>query len=184
MREHARIIVEGMDGSGKTTLVSQLHRMLDNENTLYVPGYNRVEGNKPHIAQWWMDEIANNPPGKTIVHDRFFYPEFVYGPILRGKIAADPAVVDYVSHFLEHFAFLIYCRPPTAVIQSSLGAEVQMPGVEEQFHVLLQQYDSVMDQQIIRYKGRYFKYDWTTDGSLMLLRDKIHDYLGGMLDEY
>lgn len=172
-KAYARIVVEGMDGSGKTTLVEQLQDYLGDRGYI-ISGYNRIEGDKPPIQQWWMEQLAFNPVGQVVVHDRFYYPELVYGPVLRNKIAVDLSTKLYVENFLRNNALLIYCRPPTGVLSQSIHEEDQMEGVIERFTDLLVAYDRLMIKEAPLYNGRFIKYDWN---NLMGLLNKVAGYI-------
>lgn len=177
MRDYARIVIDGMDGSGKSTLTKQVIDYLG-ERAYYVPGYNRVEDlNKPPMEQWWMHQLAYNPPDKVVVHDRFFYPELVYGPVLRGNIAAAESTVDYVRRFLRYRGFLIYCRPDYQTISKGVQSELQMEGVIEKFDDLLHAYDDVMIEEAVSMGDRFFRYNWKNDDSAFRLFQALAGYL-------
>lgn len=176
IRPYSRIVVEGMDGSGKSTLLRQL-KLTFREQAILVPGYNRVEGEKPAIDIWWEQQVGMNPNDAVLIHDRFFYSEFVYGPILRGTTHAAWPTVEYLKKFLRDRAFLIYCRPPVEVIRSGFKAEPQMDGIEKHFHQLLTAYDSLMGYEATFMQDRFFKYDWTEEGDLGDLLTMLEGYL-------
>lgn len=176
IKPYSRVVVEGMDGSGKSTLLKQLKTHFEDAAVL-VPGYNRVEGEKPAIDQWWQEQIAINPGETVIIHDRFFYSEFVYGPILRGTTQGSWPTVEYMKQFLRDRAFLIYCRPPVEVIRSGFKSQPQMEGIAERFNDLLSQYDGLMNEESTFMEGRFFKYDYTDEGDLGELLTMLEGYL-------
>lgn len=173
----SRIVVEGMDGSGKTTLVNQLYEYLGPSRVEIVPGYNRIEVPKSPISTWWMEQLSINPFNRVVIHDRFFYPELVYGPVLRGKINAEQSTIDYVRSFLREHALLIYCRPPVGVIRKGVMAESQMLGVHAKFSHLLYEYDLVMSEEVPHMGKRFIRYDRTKDDALLRLMGYIREYL-------
>lgn len=179
IKPFARIVVEGMDGAGKTTLVSQMMSFLGENRAHFVPGYNRITGPKPEIHQWWMEQLGFNPENKVVVHDRFFYPELVYGPILRNKVNAPPATLAYVLQYLRQHSLLIYCRPPTEVLAKGATVQQQMKGVHERFYDLLIQYDSVMVEEAnhLSKSGRFIMYDWTKDDAMSKLFHQVMGYI-------
>ena len=178
IRPYARVIVEGMDGSGKTTLVRQLDAYFG-EQVIVVPGYNRTPDPKSPMPQWWMEQLAVNRPGQFAMHDRFFYPELVYGPVLRGSVNAEKWVLDYVLKFLRAHAMIIYCRPPTEVITRGIEVEDQMEGVKPHLHDLLIKYDHVMvgEAAHLAPTGRFISYDWTQDDAMMRLIRRMTGYV-------
>ena len=174
MRENARIIVEGLDGSGKTTLVNSLLELSG------FPKFERVrneKGSHPDLDHWWMYQLDKKDEGIPL-HDRFFYPELVYGPVLRGGIGTDPGITDYVHRHLRSFSFLIYCRPPDARIRMALSENrEQWPGVRENFTTLLARYDEVMDDEAGVYGPRFFVYDYTKIYSQVAILSALEDYI-------
>jgi len=176
IRDYARIVIEGIDGSGKSYLANQVLSYLG-EQGHYIPGYNRVIGHKPPMPQWWMDQLAYNPVGKVVVHDRFFYPELIYGPVLRGTLVMDQSVQRYVQEFLRHRALLIYCRPPISTISKGIEKEHQMKGVKEHFNDLLLAYDQLMINEANVMDGRFHKYDWTEPTGLAKLLYRMAGYI-------
>lgn len=175
IRPYSRIIVEGMDGSGKTTLVNQLVEYLGDRGEL-VPGYNRTPDPKSPMPQWWMEQLARNPVDKVVVHDRFFYPELVYGPLLRGRVNMDGPTRAYVQEFLRKYAFLIYCRPNIETLVQGFTVEPQMDGLQEAFHELLLSYDELMISEAPHYNGRFMRYDWKDDRAMMRLMSQLAGY--------
>lgn len=176
IRPYARVVVEGMDGAGKTTLVNQLESFLGDYGH-FVPGYNRVVGEKSPMSQWWMEQLAENPVGRVIIHDRFFYPELVYGPVLRNKIDTDGSTQFYVQNFLRQYAFLIYCRPPIAVLREGAQVEKQMEGVYDRFTELTVEYDKLMITEAEAMDGRFIKYDWTENNAILKLLRRLTGYI-------
>ena len=176
IRPYRRIVIEGMDGSGKTTLVKQLMQHYG-DNAHLVPGYNRYPEPKPPMDRWWMEQLARHPVGKIVIHDRFFYPEFVYGPQLRGYVNAEPPTIEYVQKFLREHAFLVYCRPPVDVLRQGVEVEPQMEGVKDMFIDLLGAYDTMIIDEAPHYGGRFIKYDWSEDQAMAKLMMRLNGYL-------
>lgn len=174
MRENARVIVEGMDGSGKSTLV---------ESLLTLPGLPRFEkvrntkGSRPDLGEWWIKELLTEHQGVPL-HDRFFYPELVYGPVLRGFLGVEPGTIEYVRRYLRTFCFVIYCRPPDARISMALHQDrEQWPGVREKRDELIQAYDNIMEVEAEHYGSRFFRYDYTKIQADVGLLEALEDYL-------
>lgn len=176
IQPYKRIVIEGMDGSGKSTLVNQLMEHYGDQAHL-IPGYNRYPDPKSTMDRWWMEQLATHPVGKIVIHDRFFYPEFVYGPTLRGYINAESSTVQYVQSFLREHAFLIYCRPPVEILKEGIEAETQMVGVKEMFNDLLSAYDNMIITEALHYGGRFMKYDWSDDQAMLKLITRLVGYL-------
>lgn len=176
IKPYARIVIEGMDGSGKTTLVKELTDFLG-DNGDFVPGYNRQPEPKSEMDQWWMEQLARHPVGKVVVHDRFFYPELIYGPILRGYVKGSSSTLNYVREFLRAYALLIYCRPPTEVLKKGVEVEFQMEGVKNMFNDLLIAYDKLMIEEAPSYNGRFLIYDWSKKNAFNNLAQVVSGYM-------
>jgi len=166
-----RIIVEGMDGAGKSTLAAELQSFLKPSELV-----KNELGPRPDLETWWKQELRREEE-RTLIYDRFFYPEFVYGPILRGKVNIPNFVIEHILTNLRQVAFLIYCRPDTHTIKKGSQTKEQWPGVNENFLPLLQAYDTLMMNEIQWYGWRFFRYDWENTKSLKDLKATLVDYL-------
>jgi hypothetical protein len=124
-----------------------------------------------------MEKLGYNPVDKVVVHDRFFYPEFVYGPVLRGGTQGSRWEHNYVRDFLRSRAFLIYCRPPIGVLRDGAISNPQMKGVLERFDDLLLHYDQLMIDEAPHYNGRFVRYDYTNNFHLDILLKKLAGYI-------
>lgn len=166
-----RIVVEGMDGSGKTTLIQQLTDR--NPDFFIVPGIGPVDD----ITQRIMDLLDAEDTGRVPVHDRLFFSELVYGPVIRGAIAIDHTALQNFAWFLRQTAFLIYCRPHTQVLNEHLNKKPQMPGVVSRQKELVTAYDHVMEVEKQWFGPRFFHYSWPREGELQRLEATLAGYL-------
>lgn len=110
------IIVEGCDGSGKSTLIKNLGIT----DTLWMGGA-RVKhptrgvswayaDNVPPVAQFGR-QIQRNL--HRVAFDRFHISERVYGPLLRGEQVMDDDAFERVSAELRRLRVpVILCLPP------------------------------------------------------------------------
>lgn len=170
-----RIIVEGPDGAGKTTLIQSL---LDTEPTQ--PVRNKME-DKQDFDQWWPEIL--NWHGNVFVplHDRFFYSELVYGPVIRGCIKAKMTTIVRVQKELRSGAALIYCRPSFAAIQAAASDKPQMAGVLDNLEILVKEYDTLLMQEATEYGRRFYLYDWQADEEPRGVTKFVRAYLSGGL---
>lgn len=105
------IIIEGPDGSGKTTLAEKLSKQT---------GYPVVHRSQPkseeeklQMLRGYVDAID---VGKNVIFDRCWYSEMAYGPVMR-----DESVITYPEMYLleeklaKNGAIIIYCtdKPKT-----------------------------------------------------------------------
>lgn len=110
------IILEGPDGSGKTTLgrrLSALH------------GIPLVKREKQDAYLWCMSELSSWSLSGLKIYDRFaLVSEYIYGPLRRGAKAVEfeldyPPTAEMMERFVRD-ALIIYCRPPATVIMRNV----------------------------------------------------------------
>jgi thymidylate kinase len=172
-RQTLRIIIEGMDGAGKTTLASALIDRIS-DMTLIPPA-----GPTTNLTIWWPEQLDRPSDFVVPVHDRFVYSELVYGPVLRGRLSVDVNLVNNALWFLRMSAFLIYARPPVQTLKYGFGKQQQMKGVHENFDALLEAYDQQMLQEQSWYKERFTQYSWQREGEIDRIEMLVRNYLGG-----
>lgn len=171
-----RVIVEGMDGTGKSTLVTHLWT----EFTHLTPVVNKL-GPDQDLFNWWLKHLVPNSLGLTPVYDRFFYSELVYGPIIRGHLKVTHEQVLFMYNQLREKALLIFARPSIEDILSVINNKEQMKGVEDHLHDLVLKYDEVMMQEADHYGRRFYVYDWRHENEPGRVTKFVRDYLSGAL---
>ena len=177
VRQDYRIIVEGMDGGGKTTLIERLQEKFHNLEYIRNP-----KGPDQDFDVWWPEQLDRGKSPIVPIHDRFFYSEIVYGPTLRGHITANDNLVQNSLWFLRSHAFLIYARPHSDTLREGFKNRKQMEGVEEQFTKLLEAYDTLMALEASWYKDRFLRYDWVNPGSFHEVENTVERYMLGELE--
>lgn len=176
MRQDLRIIVEGMDGSGKSTLVRRLTDDFDGLVLVKNPLDDKQDFNK-----WWPQELDRTKSYEVPIHDRFFWSELVYGPVIRGRLAVGEILLNNVVLFLRQVALLVYARPHSSIIMEAMKVNDQMPGVFEKKRELLGLYDNLMMVEKQWFKNRFVRYDWNTPESYENVRVRVKAYLKGEL---
>lgn len=144
-----KIIVVGMDNTGKTTLVNQLKDYYECESIKSLgPGYSRQE---------MIEEIKRKMSLSGIkILERFsILEECVYGEVLRNNAKFSLNDMDWV---LSDKPFIIYCRPDLETIYN-FGEREQMEGVIEKKQKLVAKWDEVIDQ-LIKKGFTVIFYDW------------------------
>jgi thymidylate kinase len=167
-----------MDGAGKTTLINNLKYGLDDVQLEVV---RNPHDDKQNFSEWWP-EVADRQKSSIVpIHDRFFFSEIVYGPVLRGYINAPETLVTNIAYFLRNTALLIYARPHSDILREGVKSNQQMNGVHAHFQELLEMYDNVMMVEKQWFGDRFIRYDWNTEGSYQEVETTVRAYLNGKL---
>lgn len=129
------IIIEGPDGSGKTTLANQLSRQT---------GYKIIHRTRPKTEEdkaIMMDEYLQAIRSmENMIFDRCWYSEMVYGPVMRGaSVISYSQMYDLERQLAEVGAMIIYCTDAKQV----LWARCQERG--EDYIVDRTTFDSICD---------------------------------------
>lgn len=108
-----KLIVEGPDGSGKTTVIEKLGLTRRHLKSLRggVGGTTQEGwGGTDHAAVAYIRQLIDAPDGTAF--DRFYLSELVYGPILRGQSAISETDVDLVRRVACLMGILtVVCLP-------------------------------------------------------------------------
>lgn len=99
------LIIEGPDGSGKTTLANRLSRQT---------GYDIIHRSQPKseeekklMMEEYIKAIKSN---KNVIFDRCWYSEMAYGPVMRDEsIISYPQMYELERMLAKHGALIIYC---------------------------------------------------------------------------
>lgn len=99
------IILEGPDGSGKTTLAEKLHKQTG--YMLLHRTQPKTEEDKKRMMEEYVQVIK---AGKNCILDRSWYSEMVYGPVMRDEaIISYPQMYQLERLLAKHGAIIIYC---------------------------------------------------------------------------
>lgn len=169
-----RIIVEGPDGGGKTTLVKYLAEAFDFKIVV------NEKGPDQNLEWWWPETLFMNE-NKVPIHDRFFYSELVYGPIIRGRLAVPDHLINSVRSHLQKDALLIYARPDRSALELGVRVEKQMEGVAQKFTELVEAYDHLMQIESWHYGTRFYTYRWTNILEPQTVVEFVKRYVRGEL---
>lgn len=157
----ALIIIEGCDGTGKTTLIQSLAAEL---NLPIVKSY------KPRslvdIDQF--DNWANACPRPPICDRHAAISDLVYGPIIRGST---PSTLEHAQAKINN-NFLVYCAPPFTAVQNNIHVEPQMNGVKDQLRKIYTAYENLMYDL-----EPHFQYDYTVPGAHKALVTQLMHFL-------
>jgi len=146
------IIIEGMDGSGKTTLAKQISFRLGNiQIKRFVTSEGPddydllVERTRAVLTAHRNQVMRHQRP--VVIYDRFpLISEAVYGTILRGKNHFDDDWLPLTDLFLAIDPIVIYCRPRLDSILRNIHEteDNQMDGVISKALELVNAYDELI----------------------------------------
>jgi len=164
------IILEGSDGSGKTSLANRIRKDLDEYMLLL-----RSSGPPRHVGQLAdvIGMLASIPYRIPVVTDRNpVISESVYGPIIREK-CMHGLTLEQMGRMFRH-AMVIHCRPNYSALADGVRQESQMEGVVLNHRAIVKAYDDLMGQ--LEKEGVYIKrYDYT--GPPQLILDSIKTFI-------
>lgn len=135
------ISIEGMDGAGKTTLISNLRTT--GQSFWILSRAKRVKDvEELRSSLIWMNCLPHN---RILILDRHpLISESVYGEILRGENLQDQLDPSFLEYYYRCITRVVYCRPLTATIRKNIQNSGQMKGVSENIHRLIIRYDNVI----------------------------------------
>jgi len=156
------IVVEGPDGSGKTTLIAALRR----RSPKYFWGVraSRNPGSFSNLvnACSWLNVAALHSAPLVVTDRHPLVSEPIYATVLRRPALATPGwFKEKWQTDLHCITCLIYCKPPRLVIAENLlkGGQ-QLVGVPENISTIIDLYDGLISELIDEYgiKVRYYDY--------------------------
>lgn len=150
------IVVEGVDASGKSTLLEDARLRISKRYFLLVR-----HSCRPLVLNDALrfQRMVENFPGDIIVDRHPLISEFIYGPILRGSTVYGAMTEEEAdNHLVKTVNRIIYCRPPTFVIEEKLDNNPQLAGIRENLSALIQAYDQRMDR--LSQRLRVVRYDY------------------------
>ena len=155
------ILVEGTDGTGKSTLISQLSEELN--IPIHARASHSVDGPVANLFEWTYNDVHTWPEQPLSIYDRHpLISEPIYGTLCRGKIAEGltgyPATT--LTRILHRHALLIVCQPEDfSVVQANAQKEAQMEGVISNLQQIYWAYDGILATYPLY--GKTFRYDYT-----------------------
>lgn len=163
--DKSMIIVEGMDNTGKSTLVRSLVADFHLE-VRKTPG--DVIGVPTRLVQWVEHELDQRPE-RPVIYDRFpLVSERVYGILLRGRCCIDTRFDNWIKW---RHPLIIYCKPPIEMILN-FGDRPQMDGVKEHAKLLLERYEGLM-KHLSESGANLVKYDYTRPNAYGTVRTAV-----------
>lgn len=123
------VIVEGPDGSGKTTLAAEIIKELADEPN-HVTVYQHACKPERDARLEYTEPLEGYRPGTGVsfVLDRWHLGEMVYGPLHRGGAGLTRSDFRDVEKFLdERGAVVVLCNGPTGVLAKRLRKRGEEP---------------------------------------------------------
>lgn len=118
------IVVEGPDGAGKSTLISELVELTDFQ---VAPRVVSKETKALVDMKAWVEENLDIGP-HDVIYDRYrLISEFIYGPTLR--VEQQPGFIDLdwvyncLARFYENDPIIVYCLPPLHVVRTNVQGD-------------------------------------------------------------
>jgi hypothetical protein len=143
------VIVEGPDGSGKSTLVEFLCQA--SPLVRHSRASDSIAGPVPDLATWYLDDMRQINEQPPSVYDRHpVISEPIYARYARKEPAQRPFNrPDWVneSHNLTaQWAFVVWCLPSPYVLYTNVHEKPQMTGVREGIWDLYYGYSALRQQ--------------------------------------
>ena len=145
-----KIVIIGMDNTGKTTLVNDMKNILNIES-IKSPGPNFTK------EEMYEEIITDLSKEELVILERFaIVEEMIYGEILRDNPKFN--FEDLMQIKEKYNPIFIYCRPKKENI-FNFGDREQMEGVIEQSKKLLEAFDNLYNR-MIQNEFDIFRYDY------------------------
>jgi len=128
------IVVEGPDGSGKTTLAKWIADEYDLDYRR-APTLSSTTGPDEEAATWFESQLSGDT-GEGGVYDRVFVvSELLYQLATPGRqlMRSETQMTDSLMRFMNQVKLLIFCLPPWPVAKQNLydHGRLQLKGVDE-----------------------------------------------------
>jgi len=92
------IVLEGVDGAGKTTLTQRIMSTLPAETLRLHSGPLKGDPLKEYL---WRLRAYQPDSYQNIICDRWHVGELIYGPLFRGQSKLTPEMLTYIEMFLD-----------------------------------------------------------------------------------
>jgi hypothetical protein len=164
------IIVEGMDGTGKDTLIGTLREAFP-DHTLHVRASTSLGGPVNNLSSWVVQDAQTmDLTGPWIYNRHPLISEPIYGHIRPTKAIVEPfnnsAWLSAYRRIIARDCVVVICQPPWTTVQQTLidqGPDAHMPGVFENARELYEMYAALV------WPGRAIRYDYTKDKTESLI---------------
>jgi hypothetical protein len=162
---HRHIIIEGMDGSGKDTLINRLSQLMPG-HTLHKRASTSLGGPVADLAVWTATDVrtmADQPPSLYNRHPLVSEPIYAHIREVNGGLRppwTNAVWVKTYQRLAADQALLVICQPPWAEVRKNLlrsGPDAHMPGVYSNAKTLYDAYANLL------WPGAVVRYNYTTN---------------------
>lgn len=156
------VVVEGVDGAGKSTLIANLRRV--SRQYFWVLRASGPPNNSEEVERAIdaLADLGGGYPSVNWVFDRHpLISEPIYGKILRGKSHLDDMPAAAYKNHIAMIDKVIYCRPPFESVVKGARTEQQLSGVHDRLRELYDAYEEAIDFLHIHLRIPVIRYDWT-----------------------
>jgi len=174
------IVVEGMDNSGKTTLVSRLR---------FATGASVIKSCGPQedykdLFLWTRQQLERPNTRPLYIYDRFtIISDPIYSSVIRDKnpFFEHPEGRLLIEEFLKQEPLIIYCNPGLERI-TKFGKRAQMEGVIENAEELFEKYEEMI--RYLRVRGGHVKnFDYNSWGDTREVGISVVEYIRSRLEK-
>ncbi len=170
------IIVCGPDNTGKTHLVEHLSEKFN------IPKVGKYHTLPPtDYSDWvvWAEKVLLNTAQS--IADRFYIEEFIYGPVMRGKIG----MTEYQRRqldklFMDRDPLIILCNTSLHNIKKTFGDRIQYPQIQD-IRKIQDRFYEVIDTPPFKFMTR-LDFDYEFDPKYERIDTAIDNYLKGVCD--
>lgn len=158
------IIIEGPDGSGKTTLVKRLSEQLR------LPVAPRVVSKETEAMvdlKVWVEENVKAGFQQKIFDRHRLISEFIYGPIKRTRQEPGFDDLEWVQEMMFKFyatrPIIIYCIPSRVIIEANLLGDNDNLAVLDYTAQIYTSYLERASLDLIHHTANTYLFDYTQD---------------------
>lgn len=145
------VIVEGVDGTGKTTLAQRIMSHLESDKSFSGCRYRHTGApDRPVIEEYILPYLGLRPGIDHMVMDRLYWSNIVYAPKYRKRIETDETKRKFFDLFwAARGAVAVYCHQSPDVIHDRLTARGEDYTDLNDIPELLEAYDDVLKKTFL-----------------------------------